>query len=164
MTSKLNDIEVNSDMFKKIKAVTNQINDRIPAMKNNNGLLISNLMEKANLIASHFENVHSQNANLGSLRNETKVNVTVEEFLQSHKSGSDDYEKTTLGEFKKLKNKKSSGADKIPNIVLKRLPPSGIEFLVNLTNNILRVSYFPKEWKFVDIIPVLKPDKSAEHF
>lgn len=34
--------------------------------------------------------------------------------------------------------------------------------MVNLTNNILRLSYFPEDWKIANIIPVLKPDKPAD--
>lgn len=165
--SKLNEIEYNMDMFKKIKAVTNQPNNSIPALKNGNGLWINNLKDKANSIASHFECVHTQNSKLGNAQHEAKINEVVEDFLSTNISSSEEYEKTTFKEIKntirRLKNKKSSGTDKIPNIALKRLPEIGIEFLVILTNNILRLSYFPKDWKMANVIPVLKPDKPADN-
>lgn len=166
MSSKLNNIECNADMFKKIKAVTNQTNNPIPALINSNGLLISNLKDKANLIAAHFEKVHSQNASLGCAQHEADVNEAVQDFLNTRPPIPMEHEETNFSEIrsaiKKLKNKKSSGTDKIPNIALKHLPANGIEFLVKLANNILRLSYFPKEWKNANIIPVLKPDKPAD--
>lgn len=148
--AKLNDIKYDTNMFRKIKAITNQANNPVPALTNRNGLTISNLKDKANLIATYFENVHSQNINFGSAQHEAEVNETVKGFIGT--SSSEDYE---------LKNKKP-GKDKIPNIALKRLPGKGIEFLVNLTNNILRLSYFPEDWKIANIIPVLKSDKPAD--
>ena len=163
MNLKLKQIEYNTDMFKKIKNVMNKTNNPIPALVDNNGLLISNSKDKANLI--DFEKVHSLNINLGSACHEMEVNNLVSTFLNSPAPNLEDYEKTTYSEIKraikKLKNKKSSASDKIPNTALKHLPAIGIELLANLTNGILRLSYFPKDWKCAHIIPIVKPNKPA---
>jgi len=61
----------------------------------------------------------------------------------------------------KLKNKKSTGPDSIPNIVLKKLPKIAHEFLAKLINQVLSSGKFPTSWKAAHVIPIPKPDKPA---
>lgn len=65
--------------------------------------------------------------------------------------------------FRHLNNKKSSGLDEIPNIVLKHLPIVIIRACTILFNNLLNNRYFPPHWKKALVIPILKKDKKNEN-
>jgi hypothetical protein len=60
-----------------------------------------------------------------------------------------------------LKNKTSSGIDKIPNIVLRNLPNQVINIMVIIFNNCLNLSYFPKDWKPAKVVTIKKPGKDS---
>lgn len=62
-------------------------------------------------------------------------------------------------EIKNLCNNKSPGYDKIDAKVAKCLPKKGVMFLTLLYNSILRLNYFPTQWKCAEIVMVLKPTK-----
>lgn len=59
----------------------------------------------------------------------------------------------------KIRPYKSPGTDDTPNILLKRLPDSGILALMNIFNNCLLLGYFPKSWKIARVVPIAKPNK-----
>lgn len=58
--------------------------------------------------------------------------------------------------FKKLKNKTSSGLDKIPSIVLKNLPDLVIRDYTIIFNNAINNYYFPTRWKTAKVLPIPK--------
>lgn len=60
---------------------------------------------------------------------------------------------------KTLRPFKAPGLDNIPNILLKKLPDAGYEFLATIFNSCLKIGYFPRLWKKSKIIPILKPGK-----
>lgn len=55
-----------------------------------------------------------------------------------------------------LNAKRSSGLDNLSNFLVKKLPPSAMDFLVILFNNCLNNGYFPKAWKMAKIYPLVK--------
>lgn len=59
-----------------------------------------------------------------------------------------------------INNKKSSGADKISNFILKHLPQSSLQILECIFNNCTNLGYFPLEWKKAIIIPIKKKPSS----
>ncbi|XP_063993676.1 uncharacterized protein LOC135171219 [Diachasmimorpha longicaudata] len=63
--------------------------------------------------------------------------------------------------IKHLPNKTSFGIDKIPNIILKRLPTKVITDYPILFNNSLNLSCFPTAWKTAKVIPLLKNNKPS---
>ncbi|XP_012244110.1 uncharacterized protein LOC105681103 [Bombus impatiens] len=63
--------------------------------------------------------------------------------------------------FSKLNNKKSSGFDGIPNILLKRLPNKIKWYYTVLFNNALNNTYFPRKWKKAKLIAITKKDKDG---
>ncbi|XP_033303746.1 uncharacterized protein LOC117207545 [Bombus bifarius] len=63
--------------------------------------------------------------------------------------------------FSKLNNKKSSGFDGIPNIILKRLPNKIKWYYTVLFNNALNNTYFPRKWKKAKLIAITKKDKDG---
>lgn len=62
-------------------------------------------------------------------------------------------------EVNKLNNAKSPGYDKIDSKVIKALPKKGIIFLTTIFNSILRLNHYPSQWKYAEIIMILKPNK-----
>lgn len=62
-------------------------------------------------------------------------------------------------EIKTLNNAKSLGYDNIDSKILKSLPNIPIIFRTTIYNSILRLNYFPLQWKYAKSIMVLKPNK-----
>jgi len=62
-------------------------------------------------------------------------------------------------EIKKLNRKKSPGYDKICAITIRNLPPKCIRLLTHIYNAMLRLEYFPSQWKCAEIIMIAKPNK-----
>lgn len=59
-----------------------------------------------------------------------------------------------------LKTNKAPGYDLITGRVLKELPQKAFRFITIIYNAILRLNYFPTQWKVAQIIP--KPGKALE--
>ena len=70
--------------------------------------------------------------------------------------------KEVINIIKKLKDKKSLGYDSINGKMIKELPPKTIRYITVLMNPILRLSYFPTQWKVAQIILIAKPGKNSE--
>ena len=64
--------------------------------------------------------------------------------------------------IKKRKNKKSTGPDGIPNIILKNLSNQAIHYLTQIFIHMYNLAYFPEAWKEATIIPILKPKKDPK--
>lgn len=62
--------------------------------------------------------------------------------------------------IKKLKVKKATGLDGIPNILIKRLPPIAVEFLTKMIN----ACYFPNKFKITPILKLKKNSKCAVNY
>lgn len=150
--------------------------------------IISNKIDKLNVIGAHFANTHIQNEKLGreeltriiiketdnlkqEMTKDEKENTTITVFSSTNPSHSPKQPDNILNYFtnflnlskifSKLNNKKSSGLDGIPNIVLKQLPLKIIQYYTILFNNALNNSYFPTKWKKAKIISITKKDKDG---
>lgn len=64
-----------------------------------------------------------------------------------------------IKKFQNLNNKKSTGTDGIPNVVLKQIPTSMIHIYATLFNNLLNHRHYPMHWKKAAVAPILKKDK-----
>ena len=62
----------------------------------------------------------------------------------------------------KLRSTKAPGYDLITGEILKMLPEVGLSAITHIYNSILRVGYFPGQWKVSHIVTILKPGKPAE--
>lgn len=133
---------------------------------------------KLNVLGQHFALIHSQNGNLGTeaLKNlvNSKIDKIKEEIDEDKNLGitltSFTDEKTScyltsyldyftnyldlVKIFRKLNNKRSSGPDKIPNVVLKNIPALIIQEYCIIFNNVLNHTYFPDKWKKADVIAI----------
>lgn len=150
-----------------------------------NKSIITNDVDKLNIIGRHFESIHRQNANLSSPEFKHEVQEIIEEFERNKSPNSvtkftaqkkadmltseqtNEYF-TTLENlqmvFYKLNNKKSSGLDKIPNVVLKHIPNCIISQYCVIFNNALNNKYFPTKWKIAKVYPILKKGKDKSRY
>lgn len=162
--SRLSRIKPNHEMYKNINMLLRRDNNAIPPLKLSDGTLINNPVDKANVIASVYDEIHKQNRGMGDPSFNAKVESEIRSFLTSLPDMPEplltDHEEIKLV-LKSLKNKRTNGPDSIPNVALKKLPSSAHEFLAHLINHILVKGYFPKSWKSAHVIPIPKPGKPA---
>lgn len=164
---RLRRIKPNHEMYKNINMLLRCDNSTIPALKLDDGTMVNNPVDKANMIASVYDEIHKQNREMGDPSFTAKVDSEIRSF-QADSSALRDTPKPILTNpegiklvLKSLKNKRSNGPDSIPNLALKKLPSSAHEFLSDLMNCILVKGYFPKSWKSAHVIPIPKPGKPA---
>lgn len=145
---------------------------------------ICNDIDKANMIAQYYEDVHNKNQNYGDQNHTISTENIVQCWLSSITIQNNQL-KTPIIQFsntkpsnpqthsnqpftsvtyitellKALNNKKSSGYDEIPNAVLKKIPNQAVSLLCTIINNCLNISYFPDKWKIGKILPLAKPRK-----
>ena len=65
--------------------------------------------------------------------------------------------------LKSLPNHKAPGPDSIPNILLKNIPKKAIVQLCYIINSIIKLQYFPEQWKIAIVVPFLKPNKQPQN-
>lgn len=63
----------------------------------------------------------------------------------------------------KLKSKKAPGYDLITNKVIKELPEVAIRFITQLFNAVMRLGFFPPQWKVAEIKMIHKPGKPTSY-
>jgi hypothetical protein len=165
--SKLKRIRPNHEMYRNINKLLKNDNLVMPPLKRSDGTLINNPVDKANVIACTYEEIHKQNRNMGDPIFNAKVESEIRSFTRMSSSPFTTLEplltdsEEILHYIKSLKNKKSNGPDSIPNVVLKKLPDSSHEFMAKLINHILSTGHFPRSWKMAHVIPIPKPGKPA---
>ena len=150
----------NYSLWKHVKSTLNPT-QRTPPIRSENGNWAKTSEEKVKLFAEHFSSVFnpfpSQN---------TSHDKTVMEYLESAGQLDVPIKKITLSEVKtiisKQNIKKSPGYDLITGKILKELPTSALTYLTSLFNGVLRLSYFPKQWKVAEVQVVAKPGKPLE--
>ena len=67
--------------------------------------------------------------------------------------------KEVILEISKLNNKKTPGYDKISAKDIKLFPKKAVLYLTLIYNSIMRLQYFPLQWKCAEIVMVPKPNK-----
>ena len=114
-------------------------------------------MQKANLLAKHFEAVFKPHP--------PEVPPAEDQQIL-HALASPGLPPTTVLPFKKALNQlrpaKSPGYDLITGKVLQELPETGIRAITQLFNSIPRTGHYPNQWKVSQIIPIPKPGKPPE--
>lgn len=144
---------------------TSQVNSSVkynPPLRNSSGSWARSDKEKSEAFACHLSQVFKPN--------NREVDENEEKFINQALAATHQLELPikafTKGEvantIKQLKLKKSPGYDLITPKCLKELPKKGITFLTHLINAILRMRYFPPQWKVATIIMINKPGK-PEH-
>lgn len=161
------------------------VNPKNTLLNENKDIIINNIEDKLNIIGAFFANINNDNKTSNTRfeeiierksrefinateikRNNNEVICTFDENNTADNpssiNGPENYFTRVLSlgkKFKHLNNKKSSGIDKIPNIVLKHLPTTIIRAYAILFNNLLNYRYFPPHWKKAIVVPILKKNK-----
>lgn len=163
--NRLKQIRPDNKMFTNINKLLGDGRKALPELRASDGSLISNLFDKANVIAKVYDEVHRQNREMGDAEFDEIVSSEVNSFCQMTTSTLLGLRLTDADEIrhiiKDIKSKKSSGPDAIPIFVLKKLPVSVHEVLAKLINCILSIGYYPSTWKAAHVIPIHKPGKPA---
>ena len=151
--------------------------------------IISNEEDKLKIIGTHFQNTHTKFLHLGREGLNRIIQRKISNFEQEIINDNDNNKATLIFSndlnsdninaleekipnlftsktrlkniFKNLNNKKSSGIDGIPNIVLKHITPRIINDYCILFNNMLNNSFFPTNWKKSKITPIPKKGKDS---
>ncbi|GFU88623.1 probable RNA-directed DNA polymerase from transposon BS [Trichonephila clavipes] len=131
-----------------------------PPLKGALGSIAVAPIEKDEVIADSLQKQFEPNTDVENPRFSAHIQRKVLRFLDSPTCM--DLEKTSpyeiQGFIKNLKPNKSPGIDLITNRILKNLPTKFIIFIALLFNMLLENCYFPKSWKIVVVIPILKPN------
>lgn len=129
----------------------------IAPIRNQAGGWARSEIEKAEVFAQHLAEVFTPH--------NVEPNEEIEEYLDAPLQLSPPIRAFSPGEIKKeiklLNNRKAPGFDLITAKILKELPRKGITMLTILFNSILRLSYWPTQIKFFQIVMILKPGKNA---
>lgn len=164
-SNKLATLEKGSSPFWNISKILKKKSTVIPILKNNN-ITYHTQQEKCEILAQTFSSNHSISANLSDQSTTADVNIAINNLNNSILSAPDNEilvsVDTVASIIKNIKPKKSPGADGITNKCLKALPKKGLKYITAVINACLRQSYFPKIWKHSKIIPIRKPNKSAD--
>ena len=150
-----------NSLWKMVKTLKGQNKTHIPPLKDSNGTLFQE-KDKAEVLAKHFQSVHSLTENMGTREHNQYTNQTYLNTINlQHKT--DSVKLATPKEIKraimKTKSKKAPGIDGIQNIVLKYLPKKAIVQITYIFNACLKQGYFPSGWKKAKILPIHKPGK-----
>jgi Reverse transcriptase (RNA-dependent DNA polymerase)/Endonuclease-reverse transcriptase len=146
--------------WKVTKALTRQTS-RIPPLKQNNSY-ICDPQQKAELLANTLQESFSPNPPKdGEKIHFISTGLQVaNEMSKPNDFKPKKYRPSQIKNFlKKLKRRKAPGPDDIPNEALINLPDSAVKYLTNLINAMLRIGYFPQNWKLAKVLMLPKPGK-----
>lgn len=134
--------------------------DLIPTITRNNETYLTD-KEKADIISETLENIQKNNEK-STIENQVKNTIT--NFNNEINTLDPETIKLTNPKevqtiIKELPSHKAPGADKIENRLLKNLPRKTIVQIMYLINGMLKIGYFPNNWKTAIIIPIPKPGK-----
>jgi hypothetical protein len=134
----------------------------IPALEDENEVLLCGSKDKADLLASAFAKSHL----ISSVP--TKHSAAVQNSMEELENCCFEMSQcvkisvTELsGMIANLNVKKASGYDKISNRILKNIPLSLVKFLTNVFNSCFALGYFPDKWKIGKIVAIPKPNKKV---
>lgn len=129
----------------------------IPPIRKPNGAWARSNTEKANEFAEYLANVYTT----PQINNNNDVEI--ENYLNTPCQLSPPTKPFSPTEIRKeiglLNPRKAPGYDLIAGDILKNLPKKAIMLLTNIYNSMLRLCYFPIQWKYAQIIMIAKPGK-----
>src|SRR5436190_1777997 len=160
-TSNLSPTEVSNYSLWKVTKSIKQPQTPIPPIQRPDGSWAKNNRDKAEVFASYFTKAFKPNPPDNHFDN----SELIQEYIDSPNQLCLPISPFKPSEVKViingLKCKKAPGYDLITGKVLKELPRKGIIFLTLIFNAILRLEYFPLQWKLAQIVVVPKVGKPA---
>jgi hypothetical protein len=113
--------------------------------------------EKSELFAQHFANIFT----LHNEERDQEIEKNIAAPIESQQTLPITTPKEIKEVIKSLRLKKAPRLDQVTPQMLKELPRKGIVILTYILNGILRISYWPKQFKISQIITIPKPGKDA---
>lgn len=140
----------------------NQSNQPISAVRSADGTWARTSEEKANAFANHLSEVFKPYPSEINIAEERELQNTIETPFQMDLP----LKNFTIGDVRsiihfEINPKKSPGFDLITGKILQELPEKAVKFIVLLFNAILRIGFFPDQWKVAKVILINKPGKIA---
>lgn len=154
--------ETDYSLWKATKNIK-QAQQHCPPLREANGEWARNNKEKSLAFAYHLAEVFKPHPSTISEEEEDQIHQHLEAPHQMDrpiKSFRMSEVKSTI--LKGLNPKKAPGFDLITGKVLRELPEKGMRYITILFNAILRLEYFPDEWKVAKIILIPKAGKNLE--
>lgn len=160
----LSTLDKSSSTFWKITKILKRKHQNIPTLQDTKSY--STPEEKCNILAKYFDLNNNITKDLSDVETIRQVNSVVECINNAGTTTIDQNYfisfETTFNLIKKLKNKKAPGLDGITNQCLKKMPIIGINYIKNIFNSCLKLSYFPTQWKKSKTIAIPKPNKPPD--
>lgn len=161
---------VNTDylLWKLTRKIKKALQQFIPPIRQQNGNWIRTNKDKVRLFAEHFKKVFEPNHRETSdgQENENEILNYLESPLQTEppiqKIKVKKYKEIQTIIDKELKVNKAPGYDLTMGNELNQLPQKAIRLLTIIYNAVLRLNYFPAQWKVAQIILYPKPGKASE--
>lgn len=138
----------------------NKPQDRNPPILRTDKSWARSDQEKADVFADHLSNVFTPFEQLVTAESEEFIHQFLNNPIEEEQFST----RFKVKEVKKLiltniNPKKAPGYDLITGKILKELPYQGFRLLAIIFNAIIRLGYFPKQWKKAEIILIQKPGK-----
>ncbi|YCJ93244.1 MAG: RNA-directed DNA polymerase [Candidatus Karelsulcia muelleri] len=131
----------------------------IPPIKTSSGNWARSDEEKGRTFTEHLANIFCPIQVHGDAHN-AEVKSYLDSPCQLHLPMKPLTPAEVRGEIAKTNTHKAPGYDLIVGEVLKHLPRKALVLLTIIYNSMLRVCYFPVQWKLGQIIMILKPGKA----
>lgn len=147
---------------------TKQPQKSIPPIRKDDGNWARTDKEKASLFANHLTNTFMPFLpETPEEEDEENEEAEILQFLDESSQMASPIEHFKIKEVKytiqkEINPKKAPGFDLINGRILKELSEKGMRYITILFNAILRIGYFPDEWKIAEIILIPKPGKKPE--
>lgn len=149
-------------LWKVVKKARGKSDSHLNKIKINNVHSIDD-NDKANCLAKIFEKSHHTTASF-THENDPTVTNTITSFTRfnNFQCPHPQIDRNEIEHMlKSLKPFKSPGPDSIQNILLIRLPASGINFITKLINKCIEKSHWTENFKLAKVIPIVKAGKPA---
>lgn len=180
-TETLKEIKMDNNVFKNINKVTARTKrQKIPNLISNTTIAETDT-QKCEVLAEHFERVHTTNLNIGDQVFTDNVNNEIETIYNNNHRPNVTYSQyepadpslrfngsmhiTSIDKLmaiiKTRNNKKSAGMDQIPNTIIRKLGKNFIATFATLLNQMYNIGYFPAAWKTAKITAIHKQGKIA---
>lgn len=134
----------------------------VPPLQKEDGTWARSSKEKAEMFANHLSKVFQPFPCTINAEEDNHI----AEYLDTPLQLSLPIKYFTPGEVKEeikfLNSKKAPGHDLITPRIIKELPKKAITLLTQIFNAIVRIHYFPTQWKFAQIILIHKPGKPTK--
>lgn len=150
-----------NSLYRMTKVLTRARTNIPPLKDDNNEIKYFSPEDKANRFAENFAKTFTPHNNPSDTDFIAETDKIVADYL--NQPCTDEFKKVSGFElknyFRKTKNNKAPGPDRISNFVLKHLPSKALKILAEAFNACFKLSYFPNQWKKALILVFAKAGK-----